>query len=49
MLWRHFRRKVTHCELFESGEALLAAANEFLERYNQTPGGVRSFSGSHPA
>ena len=22
MLWRHFRREVTHCELFETVEAL---------------------------
>ena len=48
MLWRQFRREVTHCELFESVEALLAATNEFFERYNRTPGGVRSFIGSHP-
>jgi len=26
MLWRHFRREVTHCELFESVKALIAAA-----------------------
>ena len=25
MLWRHFRREVTHCELFETKPALLAA------------------------
>ena len=48
MLWRHFRREVTHCELFGSVEALVTAASEFFERYNQTPGGVRSFIGSHP-
>ena len=49
MLWRHFRREVTHCELFDSVEALVAAASEFFERYNQKPGGVRSIIGSHPA
>ena len=49
MLWRHFRREVTHCELFGSVEALLRAASEFFDRYNRTPGGVRSFIGSHPA
>ena len=37
MLWRHFRREVTHCELFESVEALLTAASEFFERYNRIP------------
>lgn len=49
MLWRHFRREVTHCELFDSLEALVAAAVEFFDRYNRRPGGVRSIIGSHPA
>ncbi len=49
MLWRHFRREVTHCELFENIEALLTAFRAFFERYNQLPGGVRSIIGSHPA
>jgi transposase len=48
MLWRHFRREVTHCELFDSLEALITAAGEFFERYNRKPGGVRSIIGSHP-
>jgi transposase len=48
MLWRHFRREVTHCELFDSLEALITAADEFFERYNRKPGGVRSIIGSHP-
>lgn len=48
MLWRHFRREVTHCELFESLEALIAAAVEFFDRYNRKPGGVCSIIGSHP-
>jgi len=30
MLWRHFRREVTHCELFESVQALLRATSEFF-------------------
>lgn len=30
MLWRHFRREVTHCEIFETVKALLAAAPRFL-------------------
>ncbi len=49
MLWRHFRREVTHCELFESIGALIAATTAFFERYNQTPGGVRSIIGAHAA
>ncbi len=49
MLRRHFRREVTHCELFADIEALLAATHDFFDRYNQTPGGVRSIIGSHPA
>src|SRR5215207_4672071 len=28
MLWRHFRREVTHGELFETMQALLAAARD---------------------
>jgi len=49
MLWRHFRREVTHCHLFETLDALVTAASAFFERYNQRPGGVRSIIGSHPA
>jgi transposase len=29
MLWRHFRREVTHCELLENVKALVAAAYDF--------------------
>lgn len=46
MLWRHFRREVTHCELFATIHALLAAAREFFERYNRTPERVRSILGA---
>jgi putative transposase len=49
MLWRHFRREVTHCELFESIAALLDAARDFFERYNRTPERVRAIIGAHPA
>ena len=35
MLWRHFRREVTHCEFFETKPALLAAAQQCIERFNQ--------------
>jgi len=33
LLWRQFRREVTHCELFESVKALLIAAQNFFNRY----------------
>lgn len=55
MLWRHFRREVTHCELFETKQALLAAARDFFERYKQCPQKLLSVIGSpaveanHPA
>jgi putative transposase len=46
MLWRHFRREVTHCELFETVHALLAATRAFFDRYNQQPNAVLSIIGS---
>ena len=46
MLWRHFRREVTHCELFETKQALLAAARDFFDRYNQYPEKALSVIGS---
>ena len=49
MLWRHFRREVTHCELFGSVKALLAAAEDFFARYNQQPRRLLSVIGSKPA
>ncbi len=49
MLWRQFRREVTHCELFATMHALLDATREFFARYNRRPGGVRSIIGAHPA
>src|SRR5919112_3740759 len=45
MLWRHFRREVTHCELFESVKALLAAADDCFDRYNQEPQKTSSIIG----
>ena len=48
MLWRHFRREVTHCELFETVEALLKASQEFFDRYNQTPKQALSIIGANP-
>jgi transposase len=48
MLWRQFRREVTHCELFESVDALIQATQDFFDRYNREPGAVRSIIGAHP-
>jgi putative transposase len=47
MLWRHYRREVTHCELFETVKLLLAATLDFFDRYNQTPEKVLSIIGSY--
>lgn len=47
MLWRHFRREVTHCELYENVDALLKAAQDFFDRFNRVPHQVRSIIGSH--
>ncbi|MDQ3496663.1 MAG: IS630 family transposase [Actinomycetota bacterium] len=49
MLWRHFRREVTHCELFPNVKALVAAAYDFFERHNRRPSDVLSIIGSDPA
>lgn len=48
MLWRQFRREVTHCELFVSVKALLQAAQDFFDRYNKTPSCVLSIIGAIP-
>lgn len=48
MLWRHFRREVTHGELFVSMKALIAATLDFFDRYNQMPDRVRSIIGAIP-
>lgn len=49
MLWRHYRREVTHCELFASIDALLEATREFFERMNRAPGRTCSIIGTYPA
>ena len=49
MLWRHFRREVTHCELFPNVKALNAAAHDFFERYNRCSWQILSIIGSNPA
>ena len=47
MLWRHFRREVTHCELFETVKVLIEASYNFFRRYNQTPQMVLSIIGAN--
>ena len=49
MLWRHFRREVTHCELFESMTLLMKASKDFFDQYNKTPEQVLSIIGAIPA
>jgi putative transposase len=49
MRWRQFRREVTHCELFESVDALLQAAHAFFDRYNQATKRILSIIGAHAA
>lgn len=46
MLWRHFRREVTHCELFETVRALLEASKDFFDRHNKSPHKVLSIIGA---
>ena len=47
MLWRHFRREVTHCELFQTVKVLIQAAYDFFDRYNRCPEQVLSIIGVH--
>jgi putative transposase len=46
VLWRHFRREVTHCELFATVKELLNASRDFFDRHNQMPEWVLSIIGS---
>ena len=48
MLWRHFRREVTHCELFLTLKDLIAASYDFFHRYNQIPSQTLSLIGAIP-
>lgn len=48
MLWRQFRREVTHCELFATMKALLAETKHFFDRYNLQPAKVLSIIGAIP-
>ncbi len=47
MLWRYFQREVTDCEPFETKHAMLAAAQDFFERYNQCPERILAVIGSN--
>jgi transposase len=47
MLWRHFRREVTHCELFENVKVLIEASYNFFDRFNKNPENVLSIIGAH--
>jgi putative transposase len=47
MLWWHFRREVTHCELFETVKVPIEASYDFFQRYNQTPDRVLSILGAY--
>jgi transposase len=49
MLWRQFRREVTHGELFASVDALLKAAQACFDRDNQGTERVLSIIGAHAA
>lgn len=49
MLWRHFRREVTHCVLFESVKVLIESSYDFFQRFNQRPDKVLSIIGAHPS
>ena len=48
MLWRQFRREVTHCELFASVKDLLAASKDFFNRYNCCPERALTIIGAIP-
>ena len=49
MLWRHFRREVTHCEIFETVKALIEASYSFFNWYNKNPKDVLSIIGANPS
>ena len=48
MLWRQFRREVTHCELFVNVKALIEASLAFFRHYNTQPQKVLSLIGANP-
>jgi transposase len=48
MLWRHFRREVTHCDLFVTLKDLISASYDFFNRYNLMPNNTLSLIGAIP-
>jgi putative transposase len=46
MLWRHYRREVTHCELFVTPQKLINASKNFFKKYNRTPHRILSIIGA---
>ena len=48
LLWRHFRREETHCELFLTLKKLISASYDFFNRYNQLPDKTLSLIGAIP-
>ncbi len=48
MLWRHFRREVTHCELFLTLKDLISASYDFFNRYNLVPDKTLALIGAIP-
>ena len=49
MLWRHFRRELTHGEPFEGIDAVRDATRGFFARCNPAPQPTRAIIGAHPA
>jgi transposase len=49
MLWRDFRRNVTHCELFQGMKAVVDTTLDFFQRCNSRPARVLSVIGSNAA
>ena len=49
LLWRHFRREVTHCELFASVKDLLQATTNFFDKYNNMKESALAIIGAHPS
>jgi len=48
MLWRHFRREVTHCELFLTLKDLISASYDFFNHYNLVPDKTLPLIGAIP-
>jgi putative transposase len=48
MLWRHFRREVTHCELFQTLKDLISASYDFFNRYHLVPDKTLALIGAIP-